>query len=168
MVHQPRRRTARRITALLGALAVVGLVIEVTWPSVGRGPRSATAAADVAPVVGVDLAAETLHIYQALRQLRAHANLPVVELDDGLVDSAERDACAIARGELHLTAVGADRENVGLVVDSDPLSAARAMHDWWTQTAEHRADRIDPDMRRYGIGACTDDDRTYFVERFAA
>jgi uncharacterized protein YkwD len=165
MVHQPRRTTTRLAGLLLGGVIAVGLLLGVTGPLTGAGARSASAAED--PVAaGADLDADTRPIYQALSRLRSRADLPALDLDEGLTESAERDACAIARGELQLSG-NEERQNVGLVVDDDPDSGAAAMHDWWTQTAGHRADRMDPDMRRYGIGACTDQERTYYVERFA-
>lgn len=174
MVHQPRRKTSRLAGLLLGGVLAVGLLLGMTGPLAGAGARSASAAEDAVVSDGADLDVETRPVYRALSRLRSRAGMPALTLDDGLTESAERDACAMARGELQLSgneerlaAAGGQRENVGLVVDDDPVSGARTMHDWWTQTREHRADRMDPEMRRYGIGACTDQERTYYVERFA-
>lgn len=174
MVHQPRRRTTRVACLLLGGVIAIGMLLGMAGPLTGPGARSASAD-DAVPAAGADLDFETLYVYQALSRLRSEADLPDLTLDDGLIESAERDACAMARGELQLSGnagrlaeAGGQRENVGLVVDDDPTSGAATMNDWWTQTPEHRADRMDPDMRRYGIGACIDQERTYYVERFAS
>jgi uncharacterized protein YkwD len=174
MVHQPRRTATRLAGLLLGGVIAVGLLLGMTGPLTGAGARSASAAEDTV-AAGADLDADTRPLYQALSRLRSRADLPALSLDEDLTESAERDACAIARGELQLSGneerlaeSGAQRENVGLVVDDDPVSGAAAMHDWWTQTPAHRADRLDPDMRRYGIGACTAQERTYYVERLAS
>ena len=173
MVHQPRRKTTRLAGVLLGGVIAIGLLLGLTEP-MGAGTRTASAAEEAVPA-GFELDAETLPVYQALNRVRSDAGLPELALDDGLIASAQRDACAIARGELQLSGTeerlaeaGGQLENVGLVVDDDPASGAAVMHDWWTQKPEHRADRLDPDMRRYGIGACTDQERTYYVERFAS
>ena len=174
MVHQPRRKTTRLAGLLLGGVIAIGLLLGLTEP-MGAGTRTASAAEEAVPAAGSELDAETLPVYQALSRVRSDAGLPELMLDDGLIASAQRDACAIARGELQLSGTeerlaeaGGQLENVGLVVDADPASGATAMHDWWTQKPGHRADRMDPDMRRYGIGACTDQERTYYVERFAS
>lgn len=174
MVHQPRRKTTRLAGLLLGGVIALGLLLGMTEP-MGAGTRTASAAEEAVPRTGAGLDAETLPVYQALSRLRSDADLPELVLDDELIASAQRDACAMARGELQLSGTeermaeaGGQRENVGLVVDDDPAAGAAAMHDWWTRKPDHRADRMDPDMRRYGIGACTDQERTYYVERFAS
>lgn len=174
MVYQPRRHTARLAGLLLCGTVTVGLLLGMADTFVGTGSRSTGATADLPVVQAAGLDAQALPIFTALNRVRARLDLPELDLDEALVDSAERDACAIARGELPLSGnegrlaeAGGQRENVGLVVDTDPATGARAIHEWWTQTREHRADRMDPSMHRYGIGACTNEERTYYVERFA-
>jgi uncharacterized protein YkwD len=174
MGYQPRRNTGRLVMLLLcGAIAfwsLLGMAGTLSRPHAhaddtpGNLPRSRAAGLDV----------HTAPMFQALNKARARANLPKLAIDENLVDSAERDACAMARGELPLSEqqgrleeAGAQRENVGLVVDTDPDEGARTMHEWWNRSREHQVDRMDPSMHRYGIGACTDEERTYYVERFA-
>jgi uncharacterized protein YkwD len=174
MVYQPRRRAARLSGLLLCSMIIVGLLPGMT-ATLRAGAESAGAAAEVPPAEATGLDAQALPIFTALNRVRARSDLPELGLDEALVDSAERDACAIARGELPLSGnearlaeAGGQRENVGLVVETDPVRGARAMHDWWTQSRTHRADRMDPGMHRYGIGVCTNEERTYYVERFAS
>lgn len=174
MVHRPRRALTRLAGLSLSGVVVTALLLGLAGPLAAPGTPAASAAQDLPPA-GVDIDGEALPVYQALAELRAAEGLPALAVHDRLVDSAERDACAMARGELQLTGseqrlaeAGGQRENVGLVVDTDPDSGAQTMHDWWSSTPEHRADRMDPAMRHYGIGACRDQDRTYYVERFAS
>lgn len=173
MVHQPRRRAARLAGLLACGAVVVGMLLGVAGPP-GSAPVRFAAADDAPPTDGW-LDPETQLVFNALNRLRARSDLARLDLDRALVESAERDACAIARGELQLSgnperlvAAGGELENVGLVVEEDPLVGARTIHEWWTRTPEHQVDRLDPDMRRYGIGACVADGRTYYVERFAS
>lgn len=176
MVHQPRRTTTRLAGASLCGVIAVALLLGTAGPLTATDARSAAIAPDVADAPGADqLTVETLPVFERLSLLRADADLPALRLDRELMDSAQRDACAIARGELQLggtdqrlAEAGGQRENVGLVLDSDPLARARQMDDWWTQSPGHRADRLHPRMHRYGIGACSDQERTYYVERFAS
>ncbi|HSK91215.1 MAG TPA: CAP domain-containing protein [Euzebyales bacterium] len=171
MVHQPRRRTARLAGLALCGVIMLGLLLGMTRPSAVGSARAQVP--DDAAAAALD--SDALRIYRALNRLRDRTGLPALAVDDDLVDSAERDACAIARGEVRLSGSagrleesGGQRENVGLVVEDDPALGARTMHDWWTRSRDHRTDRLDPDMRRYGIGTCVDQDRTYYVERFAS
>lgn len=193
MVHQPRRNTAIAALLLCGVVGV-GVLLAMGGTVLGPGAWSANAAegedeggrpaaggwgsegeaAEPGPD-GRGLDTYALPVFTALNRARARADLPTLTVDDGLVESAERDACAIARGELPLSGsaarleeAGGQRENVGLVVDPDPDWGARTIHEWWTQTPDHRADRMDPDMHRYGVGACVDEERAYYVERFAS
>lgn len=113
-------------------------------------------------------------VYVALNAERRDAGLPDLELDATLVASAANDACAVARGDLPLSgdrtrmlAAGGDSENLGLVIDNDPTAGAQIMNDWWASSHRHRRTRMEPELRRYGIGACAGADRTYYVERFA-
>jgi uncharacterized protein YkwD len=46
--------------------------------------------------------------------------------------------------------------------------AATAMHDWWMQSQETRSIRLTPGFTRYGVGACSADDRVYYAERFGS
>lgn len=173
MVHQPRRHTARLAGLLLCGAVVVGLLSGMAGAI--ESASGATSADEPATAAGSSVLDDGARVvFGALNRRRALFDLPKLELDQTLVDSAERDACAIARGELplsgdeaRLTEAGGQRENVGMVVETDPTMGARAMHDWWTQTDEHRVDRMDPRMHRYGIGVCTAEERTYYVERFA-
>ena len=177
MVHQARRRRVRTAGLLLCGVIVVGLVVAEAAPLPGRyGPPRARAAEQ--PLVASQRTALdpwSQPIYDALNQARGRADLSRLDLDETLVATTQRDACAIARGEIplssdkgRLTEAGADRENVGLVIEDDPAAGARTMHEWWTDRAEHRRDRMDADMRRYGIASCSSQARTYFVERFAS
>jgi uncharacterized protein YkwD len=171
MVHQPRRKPARLAGLLLCGVVVVGLLLGMA------GDVESAAGATSAPseVAGSSwLEPEAQIVFRALNRLRARKDLPELELDRSLVDSAERDACAIAHGELSLSGdesrlaeAGGQRENVGMVVEPDATAGARAVHEWWTERREHRVDRLDPGMHRYGIGVCTNEERTYYVERFA-
>jgi uncharacterized protein YkwD len=175
LVHQPRRHQTRLAGLLLCGLVVVGLLSGMAGAVQSASGSTSDAADDSAVAAessGLDDGARV--IFGALNRMRARSELPELELDETLVDSAERDACAIARGELPLSGdegrlaeAGGQRENVGMVVETDPTTGARAMHEWWTQTDEHRVDRMDPRMHRYGIGVCTNEERTYYVERFA-
>jgi uncharacterized protein YkwD len=144
----------------------------------GSGGSDASAAereGDRPAASEANLDAYALPVFTALKRARTKAGLPALTIDDDLVESAERDACAMARGELPLSGsasrlaeAGGERENVGLVVDPDPVLGPRTIHEWWTQTPNHRADRMDPDMHRYGVGACVNEERAYYVERFGS
>lgn len=176
MGHQPRRRHARSAGVLLGLLALAAVAFGRMVAAPGHVP---TASADTSAVVATDIASTTLDqraepVFVALNADRADAGLAPLELDVELIETAARDACAIARGDLPLsgdrermTEAGGHRENVGMVIDDDPVAGARTMHDWWAHTVRHRRNRMDPEMDRYGIGACNDEERTYYVERFA-
>ena len=180
MGQQPRRRRTRGAGVLLGALtlllALVGLVT--------RGPAPVEMAAQAATVTpdGPNprgrphhaLDVRTAPIFRGLRRERAAASLPPLRPHDGLMAASARDACALARGDVplsgdaeRLAAAGGDSENVGMVIDNDPLAGARAMRDWWSDTQIHRRTRMDRTLTHYGIGACNAGDRTYYVERFA-
>jgi uncharacterized protein YkwD len=173
MGYQPRRNAARLIVLLLCGTFVAWSLLGMTGtPPKPHAHAGDTGSVDAADTAGLD--AHAVPVFLALNRARIRSDLPVLDLDQDLVDTAERDACAIARGELplgedegRLEEAGAQRENVGLVVDIDPDAGARTMHEWWSRSREHRADRMDPTMHRYGIGACTDAERTYYVERFA-
>lgn len=174
MVHQPRRTTTRLAGMALCGMIAVALVLGAAGPLTAAGTSAEPATMDTSRATATGLGADTLPIYTKLRQQRTKAGLAELALDQALTKTARRDACALARGELQLAGTetrrdeaGAQRENVGLVVDEDRASAARTMHAWWMRQAAHRADRMDPDMRRYGVGACGDGERTYYVERFA-
>lgn len=152
---------------------MVGLATGLRTHSHAASAGSARRASAMPAGTGLDVRARP--VYAALNRVRSRAGLPVLNLDDALVETAARDACAIARGELPLDSdrqrlreVGGQRENVGMVIDEDPVAGARTMHDWWTHVGQHRRDRMHPEMVRYGIGACTLEDRTYYVERFAS
>ena len=176
MAHRiPRSRQARaRFAGLLLAVTVaVGLLLGMSGALGIAGAPAASAAEDAA--AAGDLDADALPVHRALQRLRSKSGRPELRLDRDLTAGAQRDACALARGELALSGdarrlaeSGAQRENLGLVVDSDPAAAARAMHDWWSTSPAHRADRLHPAMRAYGIGACRNRERTYYVERFAS
>ncbi|MBW3603818.1 MAG: CAP domain-containing protein [Actinobacteria bacterium] len=174
MGHQPRRRRARGAGILLGVLVLVAVWVGRTAPTVAPlTQRSARAAVTRAVHDGL-LEPRAAPVYAALNEVRARQGVVRLDLDATLVASAVRDACAIARGELALsgddvrtTEAGAHHENTGLVIDDDPTTAARAMHEWWTHHRTHRRNRMDPGMTRYGVGACNAEDRTYYVERFA-
>lgn len=175
LVHQPRRRTARLAGLLLCGVVVVGMLPGLAGAVGSASGSTSGSAADTAALAGSDgLDEEARVVFAALNRVRARSNLPELQLERVLIDSAERDACAIARGELPLSGdrgrlaeAGGQRENVGMVVETDPAAGAQTMHEWWSQADEHRADRMDPRMHRYGIGVCTNDERTYYVERFA-
>lgn len=174
MVHQPRRRRARVAALLLGALL---MVVVVVGRQASDGPLTqppARAATDGEPTTAATalLDTHTAPVFAALNRERAEAGLPALALDAGLVEDAASAACAMARGDLALSGdaseAGTDeavRDNVGLVIEEDPAAGASAMHAWWAGTREHRRDRMDPAAARYGIGACGDGDRTYYVER---
>lgn len=177
MVYRPRRHTARLAALLLCGIVGAGLPLAVGSTLLGTGVWSASAAereGSNQATGEADLDAYARPVLTALNRTRASAGLPTLTIDDALVESAERDACAMARGELPLSGsasrlaeAGGNRENVGLVVDPDPASGARTIHEWWTQRPGHRADRMDPEMHRYGVGTCIDEERAYYVERFA-
>lgn len=174
MVHQPRRRRARSAGVLLGLLVLAAVTIGRMVAVPGHGP---TARADTplpAEAAGTTLDQRAEPVFVALNADRADAGLAPLRLDAELTETAARDACAIARGDVPLsgdrtrmTEAGGHRENVGMVIDDDPVAGARTMHDWWAHTRRHRRNRMDPEMDRYGIGACNSEDRTYYVERFA-
>lgn len=158
---------------LLGALALAGVLIGRQPADGPLGQLPAQAATADVPVAQTVLDDRTAPVFGALNRERAEAGLPALDLDIELVDDAANDACAIARGDMALSgdadrlAVDGDvRENVGLVIDDDPAAGALTMHEWWAGTREHRRDRMDPQVAHYGIGACGDGDRTYYVERF--
>ncbi len=172
MVHQPRRRRARAAGLLLAVLVLAGVLIGRQPASGPLGQPQARAATVDTPAPSATLDARTAPVFAALNRERAEAGLAELDLDAELADEAAGDACAIVRGDMalsgdadRLSAQGDARENVGLVVDDDPVTGATAMHEWWAGTREHRRDRMDPRMARYGIGACGDGDRTYYVER---
>ncbi|HSJ45656.1 MAG TPA: CAP domain-containing protein [Euzebyales bacterium] len=174
MVHQPRRRCARSAGVLLGLLVLAAVTIGRMVVVPGHGP---TARADTPPpaeAAGTTLDQRAEPVFVALNVDRADAGLAPLRLHAELTETAARDACAIARGDVPLsgdrarmTEAGGHRENVGMVIDDDPVAGARTMHDWWAHTRRHRRNRMDPEMDRYGIGACNSEDRTYYVERFA-
>lgn len=174
MVHQPRRRRARSAGALLGVLVLAALTFGRVVATPGHGPAAQAATAPPAGALTAVLDARTEPVFVALNVDRGRAGLTPLALDERLTDTAARDACAIARGDVPLsgdrermTEAGGHRENVGMVIDDDPAAGARTMRDWWAHTVRHRRNRMDPEMARYGIGACNDEDRTYYVERFA-
>ena len=176
MGHQPRRQRARSAGVLLGLLVLIAIAVGRTTAAPGHGP---TARADIHLVAVADAASTPLDqraepVFAALNADRTDAGLAPLELDAELVETAARDACAIARGDVPLSGdrkrmveAGGHRENVGMVIDDDPVAGARTMHDWWAHTHRHRRNRMDPEMDRYGVGACNSEDRTYYVERFA-
>jgi uncharacterized protein YkwD len=169
------RAVRNAVTALCGVVLAGTLVaVAVAAPADGRDHVPAASHVRSDDAAATLLTAEADHVWQALRRDRATHGVPPVSLDPGLAASARRDACAMARGDRPLISdarrmaeAGAQRENVGLVVDDDPVTGAQTMHEWWATTAEHRRDRLAAEARRYGIGACTDGDRTYYVERLA-
>jgi uncharacterized protein YkwD len=174
MSHQPRRRRARSAGVLLGLLVLAVVALGRTVGMSGQVPAAQAASPTMADVRVPALDQRAEPVFVALNTDRAEAGLPRLELDSGLTTTAARDACAIARGEVPLsgdrermTEAGGHRENVGMVIDEDPAAGARTMHDWWAHTRRHRRNRMDPEMDRYGIGACNSEDRTYYVERFA-
>lgn len=174
MVHQPRRRRAHSAVVLLGVLVLAATLVGrgIASPHQPQTARAGTpSAADVADEALDQRAAP---VFAALNTDRSDAGLEPLELDDVLTRTAARDACAIARGDVPLsgdrermTEAGGHSENVGMVIDDDPVAGARTMHEWWANTRRHRRNRMDPGMVRYGIGACNAEDRTYYVERFA-
>jgi uncharacterized protein YkwD len=83
-------------------MIIVGLLPGMTT-TLRAGAESAGAAAEVPPAEAAGLDAQALPIFTALNRVRARSDLPELALDETLVDSAERDACAIARGELPLS-----------------------------------------------------------------
>lgn len=174
MEYQPRRNTSRLVVLLLCGTIAVWSLLGMTGTLDRPRARADDMSGGVSSTRATGLDVHTTPIFLGLNRARARSNLPTLTIDKDLVDSAERDACAMARGELPLSEsegrleeAGAQRENVGLVVDTDPDVGARTMHEWWNRSREHRSDRMDPSMHRYGIGACTDAERTYYVERFA-
>jgi uncharacterized protein YkwD len=178
MGHQPRRRRARSAGVLLGLLVLAASAFGRMMAAPGHGSTARADTGAVAVTVANPAAARLDQraepVFVALSAERADAGLAPLELDVGLIETAARDACAIARGDVPLsgdrermTAAGGHRENVGMVIDDDPVEGARTMHDWWAHTHRHRRNRMDPEMGRYGIGACSAEDRTYYVERFA-
>jgi uncharacterized protein YkwD len=173
MVHQPRRNSVRLAGLLLCGMLVVGALLGMAG-EVEPAAGTTSAPSEDADAGSSWLDPEAQIVFRGLNRLRARKDLLELQLDRTLVDSAERDACAIAYGELPLSGdegrlaeAGGQRENVGMVVETDAAAGARAVHDWWTKRREHRVDRLDPTMHRYGIGVCTDEERTYYVERFA-
>jgi uncharacterized protein YkwD len=174
MGHQPRRRRAHSAGVLLAVLVLSAVAFGRVVAAPGHGPTAHAAAVTPAGGATTPLDQRAEPVFVALNADRADAGLTRLELDDRLTDTAERDACAIARGDVPLsgdrermTEAGGHHENVGMVIDDDPDAGARTMHDWWAHTVRHRRNRMDPAMGRYGIGACNDEDRTYYVERFA-
>lgn len=171
MEYALRRRAIRRATALLCAAVATGALLAAAGPADGRD--ASRLLPEVTVEVGNDLLdSETGYVYRALARQRAAAELPDLTLDAELTAGAREAACAIARGDRPLAGEAAaddlaPRENVGLAIDSDPVASARTMHEWWASTPEYRQVRMDPAARRYGVGACADGDRTYYVERFA-
>jgi uncharacterized protein YkwD len=174
MGHQPRRGRARTAAVLLGVLLLAAMGMGRTPPAAGPlGQRSARAET-MQPASDALLDARAEPVHRALNRARVRAGLPPVRIDEQLVASAVRDACAIARGDLSLSGdrdrmaeAGGHQENTGLVIDDDVAAGAQAMHDWWTHTHSHRRTRLNPRMTRYGVGACNAENRTYYVERFA-
>ncbi len=175
MAHRHRRRRARAASVLLGVLILVafgmGRASSLTGPLAERAARADTI--QVAPGTSA-LEPRAEPVYVALNRERTRAGLATLKIDADLVATAARDACAMARGDIplsgdreRLSEAGGHSENTGLVIDDDPDAGARTMHAWWTRTRVHRRDRMDPQMVRYGIGACNAEDRTYYVERFA-
>lgn len=175
MRHQPRRRRARTAAAALAVLVVLGVLVGRTSPTTGPlGQPSARAQASAVDAPDTMTDRRTAPIVRALRRSRARAGLPPLTPDADLAATAASDACAIARGAVPLTgdpdrlaAADGDAENVGMVIDEDPTLGARTMRRWWARSPSHRVTRMDATMARYGIGACSMDDRTYYVERFA-
>lgn len=172
MPHQPRRRRAQGAGIVLGVLVLAAILFGRTSPLLG----TPTARAGTSPPerTGPQLDPRTEPVFVALNRERIRSGLPDLDLDAELIATSSRDACAIARGELALSGdeertaeAGGRRENLGMVIDEDPAAGARTMHDWWAHTRRHRLQRMDPQMVRYGIGACNAEDRTYYVERLA-
>lgn len=136
-------------------------------------PHAASAHAATTPATATRrIDPEVRALLARLNQARSDDALPLVTFDEELSAAASEHACSIARGEHPLTreaatrdTTGTERGNVGLVVDRDLVRAAGTMHDWWSATVEHRGERMDPDVRRYGVGVCDDGERVYFVER---
>lgn len=172
MANDRRRLRARSAGLLLGMLIMLAVGAgRVAAPDAAGATASAAAAGDAAAAT---LDHRTEPVFIALNAARRDAGLPHLELDAALVASAAHDACAVARGDLPLSgdrtrmlAAGGDSENLGLVIDNDPAAGARTMNGWWASSHRHRRTRMEPELRRYGIGACAGADRTYYVERFA-
>lgn len=174
MGHQPRRRRARSAGVLLGLLVLAAVALGRIAAVPGHGPTARADTPAAADATGTPLDQRAEPVFVALNADRGDAGLAPLQLDVELTETAARDACAIARGDVplsgdreRLTEAGGHRENVGMVIDDDPVAGARTMHDWWAHTHRHRRNRMDPGMDRYGIGACNAEDRTYYVERFA-
>jgi uncharacterized protein YkwD len=171
MVQHSRRRRARAAGVLLGVLVVVAVIaVRESAPVGAGGGAQAATSADVVSSLGP----RTEPIFVALNADRADAGLAPLDLDAELSTTATADACAIARGDVPLSGdeqrtmtAGADSENTGLTIDDDVASGAQRMHEWWATTRQHRMIRMDPEVDRYGVGACAAADRTYYVERFA-
>lgn len=105
-------------------------------------------------------------IVSLLTDARQAAGAPQLRVDAALVDGAREHACTMAQGATPLVAED-DAENVGLVVEPEPDAASEAMHDWWMQSEQARSVRMADAFVRYGVGACTADDRVFYAERFA-
>lgn len=172
MTHQPRRHHARAAGVVLALLVVLAAAADHGTSPDRPGATARAATATLQADAGLE--PRTAPVFVALNVEREDEGLTRLELDADLVSGAIRDACAIARGDVPLSGdrtrmadAGGEFENVGMVIDDDPDAAARTMHSWWATTQRHRATRMQPELRRYGVGACTGADRTYYVERFA-
>jgi uncharacterized protein YkwD len=53
-------------------------------------------------------------------------------------------------------------------VEPEPDVAGAAMHDWWMQSSDTRDIRLTAGFTRYGVGACSADDRVYYSEHFSS
>jgi len=117
-----------------------------------------------------DIAADGLDtlehtVVAMLGSARQGAGAPRLQIDATLVDDARDRACEMAQGTTPLVSED-DTENIGLVVEPEPGTAARTMHDWWMETPRSRDVRLTEAFTRYGVGACTAGERVYYAERF--
>lgn len=138
---------------------------DVSAPRPDTGDDGPDAGVDDGAAPDLDVLERT--VVTLLTAARVEAGAPQVQIDAALVADARDHACTMAHGVTPLVP-DADHENVGLVVEPEPDAAARAMHDWWMRSSAARSVRMAGGFTRYGVGACTEGERVYYAERFAA
>lgn len=111
------------------------------------GPQTSNEAADQV-VDGVKLAAIEAHVVSYTNQERARYGLPALEVDKDLMETARGHAEWMTRYQsmVHTSQPVAENIAMGQPHSSDVVQA-------WMNSSGHRANILNPNHRRIGVGA---------------